>query len=101
MDKIITSTAFAFYGIALVGILVHAVKKWAMHEIPYSVYAYLFTVDPRGTLVTVGTALSAVISAVGTGAITDLHSFSSVSTAFLAGYACDSAIYPANGKAAL
>lgn len=99
MDKLITSTAFAFYGIALLGILVHAVKKWAMHEIPYSVYAYLFTVDPRGTLVTVGTALGAVISAVGSGQISSLHTFADVSVAFLAGYACDSAIYPANGKA--
>lgn len=99
MDKLITLNAFAFYGLAILGIVAHAVKKWGMKEIPYSAYAYLFTVDPRGTLVTIGTALGAVITAVGSGAITDIHQFSSVSTAFLAGYACDSAIYPANGKA--
>ncbi len=98
MDKLITSTAFAFYGIALIGIIAHAVKKWAMKEISYSVYDYLVTVDPRGTLVTVGTALGAVITAVGAGQIGNLHAFADVSVAFLAGFACDSAIYPANGK---
>jgi len=100
MDKLITINAFAFYGITILGIVAHAVKKWGMKEIPYSVYAYLFSVDPRGSMVTVGTALGAVVTAVGSGAITDVHQFASVSTAFLAGYACDSAIYPANGKAA-
>ena len=100
MDKLFTLNAFCFYGIALLGILAHAVKKFGMREIPYSVYAYLFTIDRRGSMVTVGTALGAVVTAVGSGAITDVHHFASVSTAFLAGYACDSAIYPANGKAA-
>lgn len=98
MDKIVSWYGFAFYGMALLGIVAHAVKKWAMREISYSVFAYLFTVDPRGTLVTVGTALGAVVSAVGTGQIASVHSFADVSVAFLAGFACDSAIYPANSK---
>jgi len=67
MDKLITINAFAFYGITILGIVAHAVKKWGMKEIPYSVYAYLFSVDTRGSMVTVGTALGAVITAVGSG----------------------------------
>jgi hypothetical protein len=98
MDKLITASAFAFYGIALLGIVAHAVKKWAMHEINYSLFDYFFTVDPRGTLVTVGTVLGAVVTAVGSGQIGDLHVFADVSTAFLAGFACDSAIYPAGAQ---
>lgn len=96
MDKLITLTAFGFYALALVGILAHAVKKWAMHEINYSVFDYLFTVDPRGTLLTMSTAIGAVITAVGTGQISNLHTFADVAVAFGAGFMCDSAIYPAN-----
>ena len=100
MDKLITHMAFGFYAIALLGIVAHAVKKWAMREINYSVYAYLFTVDRRGSFITVASVLASVIGAVGSGSIADLHTFADVSTAFLLGFACDSAIYPANATAA-
>jgi hypothetical protein len=100
MDKLFTSAAFGFYAIALLGLVAHAVKKWAMGEIKYSVYAYLFTVDRRGTLVTVATVLGSVIGAVGSGSIVSLHEFADLSTAFLIGFAFDSAIYPANATAA-
>jgi len=98
MDKIITLNAFILYGIAILGIVSHAVKKWAMREIDYSVYAYFFTVDPRSTLVTVGTVLGTVIAAIGSGQIASPHIFADASVAFLAGYSFDSAIYPANSK---
>jgi hypothetical protein len=96
MDKLIAPMAFGFYGIALLGIVAHAVKKWAMREIHYSVYDYLFTVDRRGSLITVATVLGSVIGAVGSGSIASLHTFADVSTAFLIGFAFDSAICPAN-----
>ncbi len=98
MDKLVTETAFAFYGLALLGVFAHGVKLWAMREISYSIYDYFFTVDPRGTFLTICAALGAVISAVGSGQISSLHTFADVSTALLAGFACDSSIYPVNSK---
>jgi len=98
MRELFTLYALAFYGLALAGIIVHAIKKWAMKEIDYSVYAYLFTVDPRGTLATVMAAMGTVIAAIGSGQLTDPHIFGNVAIAFLAGYGLDSAIYPANAR---
>jgi hypothetical protein len=59
MDKLITSAAFGFYGIAMLGFVAHAVKKCVLGEINYSLYAYLFTVDRRGTFITVATCILA------------------------------------------
>ena len=98
MDKLLTLTALGFYAIALLGIFAHGVKLWAMREIDYSIYDYFFTVDTRGTLLTVCTALAGAVVAVGSGHISSLHVFADVSTAFLAGFACDSTIYPVNSK---
>jgi hypothetical protein len=95
MDKIISMSAFILYGVGLLGIVAHAIKKWMMKEINYSVYDYLFTQDPRGSMLTVFTVLGAILTAVGTGQISNVHAFSDVSVAFLAGFAADSAIYPA------
>lgn len=99
MDKLITASAFIFYGIALLGIVAHAFKKWAYREINYSVYAYLFQIDPRATLATVAAALGSVVVAIGSGHISDVHAFADVSTAFLAGFMLDSAILPATAGA--
>jgi hypothetical protein len=98
MDKLITLSALMLYGLALLGIVAHAIKKWMMKEISYSVFAYLFTVDPRGSLLTICSVLAAVLTAVGTGQINDPHLFPDASAAFLIGFAFDSTISPANGK---
>lgn len=99
MDKLITTAALMIYGLALIGIIAHAVKKWLMREISYSVFAYLFTVDQRGSALTLFLVLGAAITAVGTGQLNNPHLFGDASAAFLIGFAFDSLIYPANSKA--
>lgn len=98
MDKLITLSAFILYGLAVAGILAHAIKKWLMKEISYSVTDYLFVVDPRGSLWTLLSVLGAVAAAIGSGQINDPHLFPDASAAFLIGFAFDSTISPANSK---
>ena len=98
MDKLISQAAFILYGLALIGIVAHAVKKWLMKEISYSVFDYLFMVDRRGAVLTAFSVLGAMIAAVGGGQINDPHLFADASAAFLIGFAFDSTISPANGK---
>jgi hypothetical protein len=98
MDKLITLSAFILYGLGLLGIVAHAIKKWMMKEISYSIIDYLFFVDPRGSLLTLFSVLGAVLSAVGSGQINDPHLFPDASAAFLIGFAFDSTISPANSK---
>lgn len=96
MDKLISLTAFGFYGLALLGVVLHAVKKWYNKEIPYSVFDYLFTVDPRGTVATVATALGGAIGAVASGSLTNLSDPVQVVAVVTTAIAIDSAVYPAN-----
>ena len=89
MENLITATAFAFYGIAISGIFLHAVKKWVKGEIKGSIVDW-FIVNPRATAGVIITALGGVSVAILTGQIGNIQDGAHIIAVFGIGYSADS-----------
>lgn len=95
MHTLISWNALAFYAMALVGIFAHAFKKWIWREINYSVWEYLFKVDPRATLATVATAISTIAGMVAHGVLVDPNDGTQAFLAIATAFGIDSVVLPA------
>lgn len=91
MDKLFTLTAFGFYAIAIVGMVVHAVKKWAKGEIPGSVTDW-FIKNPKATVGALIAAIGAVCAALLSGQISSLNDGAHILAVVGFGYAADSSM---------
>jgi len=90
VDKLITLNALALYGLALVGMLIHAVKKWTKNEIP-SVVGWFITA-PRSTVGAVIAAIGAVMTALLSNQLNGLQDGATIMAVIGFGYAADSSL---------
>lgn len=94
MDTFISWDAAVFYALTLAGIVGHAITLWFQRKIDYSVWDYLFKVDPRDTAYTVATALGGTMTMLSTKAVYDYHVASQVIAVTAAAFAVDHIVLP-------
>lgn len=69
-----TTSAQIFYGLilsGLVGMLLHYVVKWAQGDITGSLFAYLFTDNPRRSVLSLSVLVGELVGEVGAGLFTN------------------------------
>jgi hypothetical protein len=88
MDKLFSFATLIFLLVAFVGIVAHAVKKWAQGEINGGVIDW-FVMNPKLSVGIVMAASGGVIAAVFAGELTDYHSGVQFGAAFLLGFSAD------------
>jgi hypothetical protein len=98
MNLILSWNAFGFYGLALGGIVMHAVVKWARGELPVSVFSYFFQTNTKASALMAMTALGGTASVLLSGTISNLHDGAHVLAAWGIGYAADSALNTGSSK---
>lgn len=82
------STALAFIALVNLGVLMHAIKKWALREIRGGVIDW-FIVHPRATVAVLMAANGAALASLFSGELNDLRNGHQIVLAFLAGFAID------------
>lgn len=88
MDKLFTLTSLGFYGIAIFGMFMHAVKKWVTGEIEGKLLDW-YLVNPRYTVGVIMTVLGATTTAILANGFISLADGATVSACFLLAYGVD------------
>lgn len=88
MEHLFTLSSLGFFGIAIFGMAMHAVKKWVSGEIDGNLFDW-YLVNPRYTVGVLMAVLGATASAIAAGAYVSLQDSGMVTTCFLAAYAID------------
>lgn len=86
--ELITQTAFVFYAIGLIAMVLHAIKKWTRGEIEGNALDW-YLVHPRATVGAVLACLGGVATAIVSGALTDYTVGAQVLAVVGIGYASD------------
>lgn len=99
MDALISHNALMFYLLTCIGILAHAGKKWIWREINYSIWDYLFKVDPHATAATLATAIIGTVTMISTGTIADYHNTTQALLVITTAFGIDASVLPATAHA--
>jgi hypothetical protein len=81
-----------FFGVGMVGMIGHYVKKWLRGEIEGNFVDYMFRRKPKATALALITLGSAALTALLANQLDNLTASQLITSAFTAGYACDSAV---------
>jgi hypothetical protein len=73
MDKLFTLAAFAFYGVAIFGLVAHAIVRWSNGEIEGKIMDW-FLVNKKASVKAFVVALGATIGLILNGTISDINS---------------------------
>lgn len=86
--ELFTSTAFMFYTIGILSMLIHALKKWTQGEIKGNLIDW-YWMNPRSTLGAVLACLGGIATAILSGALTDFTVGAQILATVGIGYASD------------
>ncbi len=92
MNALFSLQAMGFFGIALAGVLVHAVVKWAKGEISVSLFSYFFQSNQRASVLMLLATIGGVATALLTGTLHGLNDGASVLAMWGVGFAADNAL---------
>lgn len=88
MDKLFTLTSLGFFGIAIFGMVMHAVKKWIYNEIEGDLLDW-YRANPKYTAGVFIAVMGATATAISAGTLTSLNDGGMVSACFLLAYGID------------
>lgn len=88
MIELFTLNALVFYGIGLVSMASHAVKKWAMGDIRGKLVDWYWS-HPRATVLALMAMFGGIAGAILSGALTDYSIGAQILAAWGIGYAAD------------
>lgn len=89
MDKLVSSYAFVFYGIAILGMLTHAVVRWSNGAIEGSI-ADWFLVNKKATTAAFLASIGATVALVLNGTVSDINSGAHILAVWGVSYFADS-----------
>lgn len=98
MNTLISLTALGFYGIAILGVLFHAVWKWSRGEIEVSLYSYFFQTNKRASVYMLLASIGGTAGLLLAGTVSNLQDGAHVLAVWGIGFAADSGLNSAKTK---